>query len=251
MGMPSRVIVFTIVVLLTVIGVEAVCRAAVLARWDFNSTVPDTNIDTGSSLPSVGSGMLSAQGGVSIKFGGGDGSSDPAPSADDSSCLISSFPAQGSGNKSAGLGWTVSTAGYESIQVQWDQNTSAAAPNRTRFQYTLDATAATPVWIDGPDFVVSYTSGGAPWTNGRTVDLSGVTGLNDNPHAGFRVVAEFGTTTQYVASRTSSTYAPTGTWRIDMITVNANPISIPEPGSGLMLLIMTAILGFIRVRLNR
>ncbi|GIW75905.1 MAG: hypothetical protein KatS3mg104_0968 [Phycisphaerae bacterium] len=230
--MVARVTLFA-TILITWISISAgICPAAVLARWDFNSATPDSNIDTGSSAPSVGWGVLSAQGGVIVKFGNGEGSSDPAVAADDSSYLISNFPVQGTGNKSAGLRWEVSTAGYESIQVQWDQNTSAAAPNRTRFQYTLDATAATPVWIDGADFVVSYTSGNASWTNGRTVDLSGVAGLNDNPYAGFRVVAEFGTSTQYVASRTLSTYAPTGTWRIDMITVTGTTISVPEPNFG-------------------
>lgn len=230
--MVTRVTLFA-TILITWISISAgTCPAAVLARWDFNSTTPDNNIDTGSSAPSVGTGMLSGQGGVSVKFGNGEGSSDPAVVTDDSSYLISNFPQHGTGNKSAGLRWVVSTAGYESIQVQWDQNTSASAPNRTRFQYTLDATAATPVWIDGADFVVSYASGSGSWTNGRTVDLSSVAGLNDNPHAGFRIVAEFGNGTQYVASRTLSKYDQNGTWRIDMITVTGTPISIPEPSFG-------------------
>lgn len=212
------------------------CPAAVVTQWNFNSLPSDNSIDSGSSLPSIGSGVLLAQGGVSIRFGNGEGSSDPAASTDNSSYLITDFPAQGTGNKSAGLRWAVPTTGYTSIQVQWDQNTSAAAPDRTRFQYTLDATATTPAWIDGPDFVVSYSSGAAPWTNLRTVDLSAVAGLNDNPRAGFRIVAEFGSAGQYVASRTGSTYATSGIWRIDMITVSGTPISVPEPALGLMLL---------------
>jgi hypothetical protein len=91
-------------------------------------------------------------------------------------------------------------------------------------QYTTDITAATPVWIDAQLF---DGNAGDTWFNNRSFNLASVTALNNNPNAGFRVVATFvPSTTAYAGSATA--YAPTGTWRFDMVTVKGTSTGGPD-----------------------
>lgn len=212
----------------TFAGATAVAPAKTITQWNFNSPSPDSNTNSGSTLPSVGSGSVAPIGGTTATFAGSTGSSDPA-AGDNSGYQLTDFPAQGAGNKAAGLRWLVSTSGYKDIVVKWDLRHSNAAANTARFQYTTDATIATPVWVDYAPAFVSSVSGTPPWTLDRTADLSAITSMNNNTKAGFRVVAEFATPNAYAPASTSSAYASNGTWRFDMVTVSGT--TIPEPAT--------------------
>ncbi len=195
-----------------------------ITQWNFNSVPPDAASSTGSMLPSVGTGTVAAVGGTTTSFASGTsngGSTDPATS-DNTGLGVTSFPAQGTANKTAGIVCFTATTGYQNIKVTFDQRHSNTGPANVQLQYTLDASVSNPVWVDAD--MASATSGDT-W-NSRSFNLSSVTGLNNNANAGFRVVAAFAPAgTGYVPSTSTSTYGTSGTWRFDMLTIKGDAIT--------------------------
>jgi hypothetical protein len=225
----------------------APAHAEVLTQWNFNSAPPDGSASTGTTTPSVGAGSASALGGVTVSFASGDsngGSSDPTTGSptNDSGWQTSTYPAQGTGDKSRGTQYLVSTVGYEDIVISYDLRHSNTSSRYEAVQYTLDGTT----WIDAG---TRDGNAGDAWFNGRTFDLSGVTGADNNASFGFRVVATFAPgTSGYLSSNPASSYATSGTWRFDMVTVSANPAPIPEPGTLVMLFAGLAAVAFVARR---
>jgi len=151
------------------------------------------------------------------------GSSDPVTTSPPNyGWNTTNYPSQGANPKTAGAQFRVSTLGYDNIQFVFDQRLSNTAANTWVVQYTVDITATNPVWVDAQTFTFEpqATGTGDTWYNQRTVNLSGVTALNNNPNAAFRVVSAFDPTTgEYRAARSTSTYGSSGTSRFDMVTV--------------------------------
>ncbi len=218
-------------VMLLICITQSVSAQTVITQWNFNSNPSDGSTATGSSSPSTGTGSLSAIGGVTSSYASGasnGGSSDPA-TTDNTGFALTAWPAQGTSNKTAGIQWAASTVGFQDIQVTFDLRHSNTGPAHLQFQYTANITAATPVWND---FQVSAATGGDTWF-ARSYDLNTITALDNNPNAGFRVVSTFApSTSAYAPSTSSSTYAPGGTWRFDMLTVKgttATPGDVTPP----------------------
>lgn len=211
-------------VVLVVVAAKAQAQTTI-TQWNFNSNPADANTSTGSIVASTGTGTIESIGGIAASFASGSasgGSSDPAPSADNTGWGLTTWPAQGTSNKTAGIQFKVSTVGFQNIIVTFDLRHSNTGPRHVQFQYTLDVTATTPVWVD---FAVDAATGGDTWF-ARSYNLSAVTGLNNNANAGFRAVAAFEpSTTAYAPSNTANSYATTGTWRFDMVTVKGNSTS--------------------------
>jgi hypothetical protein len=210
---------------------QALNAQTVITQWNFNSNPADGSTSTGSTMPSTGTGSLSAIGGVTSSYASGasnGGSSDPA-TTDNTGFALTGWPVQGTANKTAGIQWAASTTGFQDIQVTFDLRHSNTGPAHLQFQYTADITATTPVWTD---FQVNAATSGDAWF-ARTYDLSAVTALDNNPNAGFRVVSAFApSSSAYAPSNSSSSYAPGGTWRFDMVTVKgttAAPSDVTPP----------------------
>ena len=205
-------------------------NAAVVTQWDFNSNPPDANTSTGITTPSIGAGAASVIGGVTATFGSGDasgGSSDPA-TGDDSGWQTTGYPAPSTGSGTGGAQFAVSTVGQSDISVSWDLRHSNTSSRFEQFQYTIDGTNFITTGL--PDNGVFTGATGDTWFNNRTVDLSAIDAVENNANFAFRVVAVFDPAgSNYLASNPASTYAGSGTWRFDMVTVNAGPI--PEPAS--------------------
>jgi hypothetical protein len=222
--------------LAALVALASCAEAATITQWNFNSTPPDGAVGTGTTVPSIGAGTIANVGGTTNTFASGDsngGSTDPSTGSptDDSGYNVTGFPAQGAGNKTAGIRFDVSTAGFFDIIVSFDQRHSNTAANTVVLQYTLDGSVGAPTWVDAATFVA--TAGDA-WNNNRTADLSAVDGLDLNPNAAFRIVSAFaGTGSTYVASTATSAYATTGTWRFDMVTVSGTVI--PEPATAALM----------------
>lgn len=209
--------------------------AAVISQWNFNgasaTTVPG---GTASPNPSLGSGTAILIGGVtSTAFSSGTangGSSDPVTSSPSNyGWQTSTYPAVGTANETGGVEFAVSTLGYDTITINYDLRHSNSSSRFEAVQYSTDGTTFS---------TVQYFTGAAgdTWYNGRSVDLSGIPGVNNNPNFKIRLVAAFESSAlgsgpaDYLGSTTGTAYAPTGTWRFDMVTISG----IPEPSTLLL-----------------
>ena len=204
-------------------------NSTIIAQWNFNSPVSDANATTGTLTPSIGSGLASYVGGtVANGSGYASGSSSDPNSSDNSAWNTTNYPAANANNKSAGVRFDVSTAGWQKVNVRWDQRPSGTASRYVRLQYTTNGSDYT----DFPSGVSVATVGFESKTN----DLSAFSNVNNNLHFGFRLVAEFESTainsanTNYVGA--TGTYASSGSLRFDMVTVSGVGFVASNPPAG-------------------
>lgn len=212
-------------------------HADIVTQWTFNGPF-DESSTTGTLAPAFGTGTASTIGGTTATFASGNasgGSSDPDTTTNDSGWNLSTFAAQGTGNASRGALFQVSTVGWQGISISYDLRHSNTSAANELLQYTLDG-------VNFTDLASFSATAGDTWYNGRTASLTSVTGANNNPLFGFRVVASFGPGGQYVASSPTGTYGTTGTWRFDMVTVSAAPV--PEPTTYALMLAGVLAIGF-------
>lgn len=211
--------------LAAVLTFAAAARSELLVQWDFNTQPPDptNSFPTGSLVPIFGTGTASLVGGATATFASGGGSSDPV-TTDDSGWNTAGYPAQGTGNKTRGVQFNVSTLGFQQIMVMWDHRHSSTANRYIRFQYSTNGTD----FIDGP---VLSTTVQDQYLPSKVVDLTSFPVVNNKSNFAFRIVSEFEDTAtgsgaaQYVATATGQTYSPNGTWRFDMVTVSGEIFS--------------------------
>ena len=224
----------------TLLVASTAAQSQTLTQWNFNSVPPDASTATGSLLPSVGSGTATLVG-TTGTFSSGVGSTDPA-AIDNSGWGTTGYATQGTGDRTRGVQFNVSTVGFNLIAVSWDQRLSNTAARSAQFQYSLNGT-------NFNDFGAVFSgSPGDVWYNNRSVDLSSVTGVGNNANFAFRVVAAFEPlTSAYAAATTTSTYSTAGTWRFDQVSVTA----VPEPGTYAMMLAGLAMIGFMAARRSR
>lgn len=198
---------------------------ATIAQWLFNGTSA-TTVPGGISAPTptVGTGTAALLGGVIGSFSTGlseTGSSDTTVgSPPNYGWGLGTFPAVSAANKTAGVQFNVSTAGSQGIQLRYDLRASNTGSRFVQVQYTLNGAD----WIDfGVAQAVAVT--GAAWYNNNVVDFSAISGVNNNPNFGVRLLAAFDPAgSNYVAANSpTSTYASGGTWRFDNVRVTGNP----------------------------
>jgi len=205
-----------------------------IAQWNFNGssattvpggeTSPSTSLGNGTALL-VGSttGSATFPAGISAA---GIGSSDPVNTTPQTNFAwgTTNYPALGTGNKQNGIQINANTTGYADITFRFDQRLSNKTANTYVVQYTTNRTVATPIWVDAQlfTFTPAATGTGDVWYNLRTVDLTSISALDNNPNVAFRIVSDFDPSTgNYLASTSTSAYDPTGVVRFDMITVSA------------------------------
>ena len=185
----------------------------VIAQWNFNNT---TVIDP---APSTGSGSAAFVGGTTATWATG---SSTDPNTVNYAWNTTTYAAQGTGNKTVGVQFNVSTLGYANIAVRWDQRLSKTAGKYYRLQYSTDGVTFT-------DYnVVTMTS--AESFAAKTNLFAGVAGADNNPNFAIRIVGEFestavGTTNANYVTASSNGYGAGGTVRLDMLTISGNPIN--------------------------
>jgi len=220
----------------------------VLTQWTFNSSPADAQTATGTLSPSTGTGTANAIGLTTTAAYVGGSATDPLGSAGaltggDNSALVYTGPSSGSvADKSAGVQIAVSTVGKKDIVIYWDNRASNSGPKHLRAQYTLDVTAATPVWVD----YVATTDGlnvangglyeaqaGDTWYIRRKADLTAVAGVADNAKFGFRLTASYapGESGYRKADGTSTSALAyfAGNFRTDMLTVTGATMQAQTP----------------------
>jgi hypothetical protein len=189
--------------------------ADTIAEWNFNNAAAQTT-------PSAGVGTLGPIGGITVSAAAsGVGSSDPetAP-APDNAYQTTGYPAAAVGDRTAGIEVAASTVGYKNVTVRFDYRGSNTSSRKLAVLYSLDGAT----FLEGA--VADILTGGA-FTNGITVDLTGVAGANENPNFKVRIVSTFDGAA-YAAI--SGNYGTAGTARFDMVTVSGDPSSSePRP----------------------
>jgi len=200
---------------------------AIVAQWNFNSLVPDGVPTTGVTTPSIGSGVASLVGGATATFATGNATLDPAGSTDNSGWNTATYPAQGTGNKTRGAQFAVSTVGRENIVILWSSQASSTGSKYGRLQYSTngaDFVDVTPAFTNAPG---SFTA--------KTNSLAAIPGVNNNANFAIRFVAEFESTAagtanaNYVAANAANTYGTGGTIRFDLVTVSGTAIITNVP----------------------
>ncbi|MFN4033152.1 MAG: PEP-CTERM sorting domain-containing protein [Fimbriimonadales bacterium] len=195
-----------------------------LVLWNFNDS--DTNADAGVNASISSLALVSS---TTATFATGS----PLDTATTNRGYnTTNYPAQGTGNLTAGIVFNTPTTGYMNVTVQFDVRWSNTASKYLRFQYTYDGVN----WNNGPQLV----AGGGDWwwgpNNSNTrflVDFTGDTYADNNPNFAFRILAEFGPSGQYEAALSGRSYATTGTVRYDLVEVRGEVV--PEPASLLAL----------------
>ena len=205
----------------------------IITQWNFNGT-SDTTVPGGAISPtaSIGSGTAELVGGTTAVFAAGYtastglGSTDPIKTSPPNyAWALTNFPTTGTESKKRGAQFNVSTVGYRGIVFTYDHRHSESSSNTYMVQYTADRTAVSPIWNDAQLFTfppgIKGTTGGDTWRNLRTVDVSSVASLNNNPNIAFRVVSAFDPSKgdYNSSSQFPIVYLPTGTARLDMVTI--------------------------------
>ncbi|MDT9252443.1 lamin tail domain-containing protein, partial [Limnospira sp. PMC 1280.21] len=164
--------------------------------------------------PSQGTGVASLVGGTTASFAAG------MPGR---GWNTTSYPPLGTGSKTAGVQFAVSTQGASDITFKFDIRHSNTAANTIVVQYSSDGGMT---FQDGETIVITPAPSGAgdTWFS-RSVNLSNITALNNNPNAVFRVVSAFDPVAgDYLAARSTSSYGTGGTMRFDNVTIEGNGI---------------------------
>lgn len=217
--------------------IAAAAHGDVITQWNFNGADASSVAGGGSSpTAAVGGGTASVLLGVAGSFASGTsngGSTDPVTTNPPNfGWGTTSYAAQGASSGLAGVQFNVSTVGFEDILISWDQRHSNTSSRYVQLQYSLDGVNFTSTGLadSGNGAGVFVGAAGDTWFNGRSGDLSAISGADNNANFAIRIVAIFAPSTSgYVASNSASSYATTGTWRFDMVTISGT--AVPAPGA--------------------
>ena len=146
----------------------------------------------------------------------------------------------GATNESSGVQYNASTVGYSNIVFTWDQRSSSTALNTVRLQYTLNGTT----WINFTMTASNTTFCLGELNDGRfqnstaadsyrriSVNLSSISGANNNANFGVRILASnFQSTGAFRATVVQTNTASTsGTMRFDNVSFKTQAaVIIPD-----------------------
>ncbi len=205
---------------------------ATIAQWNFNgASAIDVPGGGTSPLVSVGVGTAELIGGTTATFAAGNTTvgtiETETLSPPNYGWNTAGYAPTGTDNKLRGVQFNISTVGQAGIVFKFEQRLSNSANNTYVVMYTDDNGAPIPNWVEAQTFTFTPapTGTGDTWYNGRTVDVSTVTALDNNPNVAFKIVSAFDPTVgDYVASRSSNVYSAGtgGTVRFDMATITSN-----------------------------
>ena len=190
----------TLVVLALLFPTKA-ALADPLAIWNFN----DSNL-----VVDHGPGTLTSSF-IVTNVGFAAGTTNNARLGDPAGQALSLQSGSGNANNGGNITAVVSTVGFANIVVSFATQGTGTGFSSNQFQYSLDGIT----FVDfGPPYVPLVAFGTMP----IVFDLSGITALNANPNAAFRIVFNGATTA-------------TGNNRIDNLVIEGSTTTIPEPAT--------------------
>ena len=192
---------------------------AQLAQWNFNVQADNSDLraSTVNTLTTpiasyIGGTFGSTNSGTIFATGASGGTGDKAWN-------VTHFPASGTASGTAGAQFAVNTSGFKDITVSYNERHSATAANTELFQYSLDGSSFTTFQ--------TFTYTGTTFV-ARSVDLSSISGANNNPNFEIRMVSAF-SGGNYAVTSGAGAYSTAGTWRFDDVTFTGTVSVVPEP----------------------
>lgn len=230
-------------------------QADVITEWNFG-TVAVTTSDN-SPAPTTGTGTASALGMTnSYTYGSVTGSVNADDVANDSVSGTKNGSTLGNGDvwrirgQSPGNGWNtaapqysqgtefdVSTAGYTGIMLSFNWAATTQGVGNLQVQYTLNGST----WLNIGGVLSATIDNNTIGTTGSgfqtdTVDLSAITGANNDPNFGIRLVSAYNPTlgNTYASATSVLAGAPvainntSGNWRIADVQIDGtSPVPLP------------------------
>ena len=233
----------------------AACAQAqtTITEWSFSSAVsPAYN----SPVPSTGSGIATILGMDNSYNGGNTNYGDVTLTAGTANPSFSEYTWRIRGNPNngwaasapeytQGIELDASTVGYQDISFSFDWYCTAQGIRDLQFQYDLD-TANSSGWVNfggtsptGTYIATAKDFYNAPGSPTISIDLSSITGANNDASFGIRLVSAYDSTgnlgDEYASATLSSgntvEYNGTsGNWRFDNLTFSG-VAAVPEPSS--------------------
>jgi 2',3'-cyclic-nucleotide 2'-phosphodiesterase (5'-nucleotidase family) len=215
----------------------------VLAVWTYEplqgtATTPTPNIGTGSSA------IVGSMSGA----GTSTGSTNGCAQVTGTTAWAIGTASPGATNESSGVEFRTSTVGHENIIFSYDHRLSNSATRTARIQYTLDGSTWTNLTLDGSNYDNSACANRGGLDGGRidasdpvgtnvsdswgrrVIDLSGISGVNNNPNFGIRVLAaQYSSTGEFRSANTVTGIATGGTWRFDNVSFTGDVITTQPP----------------------
>ena len=191
-------------------------KADIIADWTFEVNTP-ADLSNNQDIT-----------GIAADVGSGTASGHHASVASDWTTPLGNGSANSLSVNNWGVGdyfqFRITTAGYNSITLRWDQTSSSTGPGNFNLQYSLDGTTFTTfatraVLENGGSPNSDWSGTTASSAYNLSADLSSVTAINNQSSVYFRLT-DANTTTP-----SGGTVAGTGTDRVDNFTITA----VPEP----------------------
>jgi 2',3'-cyclic-nucleotide 2'-phosphodiesterase (5'-nucleotidase family) len=226
---------FTIISLL-LIATNAWSQSTI-ALWNYDGitgtpATPTANVGSGTSLKIGSFVVASAATGMDPFINDGCGTQN---GVNPGAWAITANP--GLTNESSGVQFSASTVGYSNIVFTWDQRSSSTAVNTVRLQYTLDGTTWTnfTMTVNNTTFCLGELNDGrfqnstADASYRRiSVNLSSITGANNNANFGVRILAaHYQTSGAFRATVVqTNTASNTGSMRFDNVSFTTQAANV-------------------------
>ena len=200
---------YRVLTFLTLLSTCATAEADLIALWNFN----DENLVVDRQAPGRSATMSTNFEADNVQYF--SGSSVNAQDGDPAGQALALQGGAANANNGRFLDFGVSTLGFEDILVSFATRRTGTGFDDNSFQYTLDGIDYTELTTYDPPASFGLLS----------FDLSSITGLDNNPNAGFRILFDGAT-------------SASGNNRIDNLLVSGDvaPVAaVPEPGTLLLM----------------
>ena len=207
-----------------------------IALWNYDGitgtpATPLANVGTGTSLKIGSFVVTSAATGMDPVLNDGCGSQN---GVNPGAWAFTATP--GATNESSGVQYNASTVGHSNIVFTWDQRSSNTAVNTVRLQYTLDGTTWTnfTMTVNNTTFCLGELNDGRFQNSTAgdsyrriSVNLSSITGANNNANFGVRILAaHYQASGAFRTTAVPATVATGGTMRFDNVSFKTQAANV-------------------------